>query len=382
MRTPIENLFTVTFAFCIALISPVHGGTPLPAAPQLSASSYVLMDFYSGKIIAQDSPNLRVEPASLTKMMTAYVVASELQQGTISLKESVVISEKAWRMEGSRMFIEVNKNVLVSDLLKGLIIQSGNDAAVALAEHIAGSEEGFVSLMNDFAAKLGMNGTSFVNSTGLPHPDHYTTAEDMALLAQAVIRDYPEEYLLYAEKEYSYAGINQRNRNKLLWRDKSVDGLKTGHTESAGYCLVTSAVRNQMRLISVVLGANSDKSRSEQSQRLLNYGFRFYKTTKVYLAGQKVKTVRIWMGETEELPLGVMRDVYITVPRGNADGLSTEVELIKYIKAPAKLGQPFGKARVMLNSQMLTQETLVALQNVDEGGWIQWAKDSILRYFE
>ncbi len=375
-------LLFVVLVLNFTLVPAAHSNTPLPAPPQLSASSYILMDFHSGRVVAQDNPDLRVEPASLTKMMTAYVVASELQQGTISLNDSVVISEKAWRMEGSRMFIEVNKNVTVDDLIKGLIIQSGNDAAVALAEHIAGSEEGFVSLMNDFAAKLGMTGTSFVNSTGLPDPDHYTSAKDMAILAQAVIRDYPEEYKLYSVKAFTFAGIKQLNRNKLLWRDKSVDGLKTGHTKSAGFCLVTSAVRNKMRLISVVLGANSDKSRAEQSQRLLNYGFRFYKTSKVYLAGQIVKTVRIWMGASEELPLGVMTDVYITVPRGNAEGLSTELELIQYIKAPAQLGQSFGKARIMLDSEILAETTLVALDNVEEGGWFQWAKDSILRYFE
>ncbi len=340
------------------------------------------MDFHSGKIIADNNPDIPVEPASLTKMMTAYVVAAELQQGTINLDDMVTVSEKAWRTEGSRMFIEVNKKVSVDDLVKGLIIQSGNDAAVALAEHIAGSEEGFVTMMNDFANTLGMTGTNFTNSTGLPEPDHYTTARDMALLAQAVIGDYPSEYGLYAVREFTYGGIKQLNRNKLLWRDSSVDGIKTGHTSSAGYCLVASAVRKNMRLISVVLGSNSDKTRADQSQRLLNYGFRFYETSKVYAAGQTVKNVRIWMGEKEQLPLGVMEDVYITVPRGYGGNLTTELELIDYIKAPARLGQSLGKTRVKLGEEVVAEATIVSLANVAEGSLFQWAKDSVLRYFE
>lgn len=371
----------------IAVVLFIHGvpafsQAPLPSPPQLSAKSYVLMDFNSGRIVANDNADLRVEPASLTKMMTAYVVAAELQQGTIKSSDQVTISEKAWRMEGSRMFIEVNKKVSVDDLIKGLIIQSGNDAAVALAEHIAGSEEGFVSLMNNFAQVLGMTGTNFMNSTGLPDPDHYTTAADMAILARSVIGDYPSEYSLYAVKDFTFAGIKQQNRNKLLWRDSSVDGLKTGHTESAGYCLVASAVRNDMRLISVVLGTPSDKARADQSQRLLNYGFRFYETKKVYIAGQTIKNVRIWMGEVEEIPLGVMEDVYITVPRGNDANLTTELELIDYIKAPAKRGQSLGKTRIKMSDDVIAEATLVALDDVNEGSIFQWAKDSVLRYFE
>lgn len=378
----LSNVIVAGLMLCFFAVTPSSAAAPLPSPPQLSANSYVLMDFHSGHVIAEENPELRVEPASLTKMMTEYVVAAELQQGTIKLTDHVTVSEKAWRMEGSRMFIEVNKKVLVDELIKGLTIQSGNDAAVALAEHIAGSEEGFVSMMNDFAHKLGMAGTNFVNSTGLPHPDHYTTARDMALLAQAVIGDYPREYGLYAVKEYTYGGIKQQNRNKLLWRDNTVDGIKTGHTESAGYCLVASAVRNNMRLISVVLGTTSDKARSDQSQRLLNYGFRFYETRKVYAAGQTVKNARIWMGEQEELPLGVMKDMYITVPRGNDDGLTTEFELIDYIQAPAKLGQSFGKARVKSGVEVVAEANLVSLADVNEGGMFQWMKDSILRYFE
>ncbi len=378
----LSNVIVAGLMLCFFAVTSSYAAAPLPSPPQLSANSYVLMDFHSGHVIAEENPELRVEPASLTKMMTEYVVAAELQQGTIKLTDHVTVSEKAWRMEGSRMFIEVNKKVLVDELIKGLTIQSGNDAAVALAEHIAGSEEGFVSMMNDFAHKLGMVGTNFVNSTGLPHPDHYTTARDMALLAQAVIGDYPREYGLYAVKEYTYGGIKQQNRNKLLWRDNTVDGIKTGHTESAGYCLVASAVRNNMRLISVVLGTASDKARSDQSQRLLNYGFRFYETRKVYAAGQTVKNARIWMGEQEELPLGVMKDMYITVPRGNDDGLTTEFELIDYIQAPAKLGQSFGKARVKSGVEVVAEANLVSLADINEGGMFQWMKDSILRYFE
>ncbi|MDO6462444.1 D-alanyl-D-alanine carboxypeptidase family protein [Granulosicoccaceae sp. 1_MG-2023] len=367
---------------CFWLPGIAGAAVPLPSPPQLSAKSYVLMDFHSGRVIAEHNVDERVEPASLTKMMTAYVVSAELAQGTVSLSDEATVSEKAWRMEGSRMFIEVNKRVTVEELLKGLIIQSGNDAAVALAEHIAGSEQGFVHMMNDYAAKLGMTGTSFMNATGLPDPDHYTTARDMALLAQAVIRDYPEEYALYAEREYTYGGIRQQNRNKLLWRDDSVDGLKTGHTASAGFCLVASAVRDSMRLISVVLGTNSDKARADQSQRLLNYGFRFYETSKVFVAGQPIKKVRIWQGETEELPVGVLRDVYITVPRGAGDSLQTEIELSDYIVAPASIGQKLGKTRVKSENEVIAEADLVSLANVNEGSLFQKAKDAVLRYFE
>jgi D-alanyl-D-alanine carboxypeptidase (penicillin-binding protein 5/6) len=356
--------------------------SPLPAPPQLPAKSYVLMDFHSGVVVAEKDADAKIEPASLTKMMTAYVVAAELQSGMIKATDKVNVSEKAWRMEGSRMFIEVNSRVSVDDLLKGLIIQSGNDAAVALAEHIAGSEESFASMMNDYAQQLGMVNTHFINSTGLPDPDHFTTAKDIALLAKAVIGDYPSEYGLYAVKSFTYGGIKQQNRNKLLWRDKSVDGLKTGHTQSAGYCLVSSSVRKKMRLISVVMGATSDKARADQSQRLLNYGFRFYKTNKVYSAGQTIKKVRVWMGETEVLPLGVMNDVYITVPRGTEESLSTELELTDYIKAPTKEGQSLGKTRVKLGNKVVAEATVVALATVKEGGWIQWVKDSVLRYIE
>ena len=375
--------FPALFLFVASALPLVaNAAVPLPSPPQLSAKSYVLMDFQSGRLIAENNLDERVEPASLTKMMTEYVVSAELAQGTVRLSDEVTVSEKAWRMEGSRMFIEVNKRVTVEELLKGLIIQSGNDAAVALAEHIAGSEQGFVHMMNDYAAKLGMTGTSFMNTTGLPDPDHYTTARDMATLARAVIRDYPEEYKLYAVREFTYGGIRQQNRNKLLWRDDSVDGLKTGHTQSAGYCLVSSAVRDGMRLISVVLGTNSDKARADQSQRLLNYGFRFFETSKVFVAGQPIKKVRIWQGETEELPVGVLQDVYITIPRGSSESLQTEIELSDYIVAPARIGQNLGKTRVKSENEVIAEANLVSLANVNEGSLFQKAKDAVLRYFE
>ena len=377
---PLNRFISVLVLLLCA--TKISAAPPLPAPPQLSANSYVMMDFNSGRIIAESNPDERVEPASLTKMMTGYVVASELQQGTIKLTDEVVISEKAWRMEGSRMFIEVNKRVLIEDLLKGLIIQSGNDAAVALAEHIAGSEESFSGMMNDFAQKLGMSGSSFVNATGLPHPDHYTTARDMALLAKAVIQDYPQEYALYAEKEFSYADIRQFNRNKLLWRDKSVDGIKTGHTQAAGYCLVASAERNGMRLITVLLGSNSEKARTEQSQRLLNYGFRFYTTNRVFSAGQTVKQVRIWKGDSESLPLGVLQDVYVTVPRGRDQELQTELTLLDSIEAPARVGQSFGKSRIKLGDEIIAEANLVALTQIGEGSLFQKAKDTVLQYFQ
>ena len=269
---------------------------PIPAPPQIGASSYMLMDFSSGRIIAESHADERVEPASLTKLMTAYTVFHALRQNQITLEDEVHVSEKAWRTEGSRMFIEVDTTVSVEDLLRGMIIQSGNDASVALAEHVAGTEDAFVGLMNQHAESLGMTGTSFMNTTGLPAEGHYVTARDIAMLSHAIVGEFPEYYGWYSEREFTYNGIRQHNRNSLLWRDESVDGLKTGHTDSAGYCLVTSAERSGMRLISVVTGTASTQAREDGSQALLNYGFRFYETHKLYSGGEEVTTARVWKG--------------------------------------------------------------------------------------
>lgn len=354
----------------------------IPSPPKLAATGYVLMDYHSGQMLVENHPDLRLEPASLTKMMTAYVVSHELESGHIALSDKVRISEKAWRMPGSRMFIEVGNEVSVKKLLKGLIIQSGNDASVALAEYVAGSEDSFVPLMNAHAKTLGMTGTNFANSTGLPHPDHYSTPRDMAVLAAAIIRDFPDHYAWYAEKSYTYNNISQNNRNLLLFRDETVDGLKTGHTEAAGYCLVASAKRKEMRLISVVMGTRSEKARAQESQKLLNYGFRFYETHRLYTAGQELKEMRIWKGEVESLKLGLKNELYITVPRGQYKNLNASLSVDKTIVAPARRGQVFGRVNIRLDDRELAERPLVALQDVREGGMMQVVKDNVLLMFQ
>ncbi len=354
---------------------------PVPAPPQVAAESYLLIDFDSGKVLAEKNTDKQVEPASITKLMTAYVVYHELEAGRLSLDEKVTISEKAWRMGGSRMYLELGSQVAVEELLKGLIIQSGNDASVALAEHIAGSEEAFVNVMNQYAAKLGMTSTYYKNSTGWPDKQHLTTARDIAKLASAIIREFPEHYKRYSEKVYTYNNIKQYNRNKLLWRDKSVDGLKTGHTESAGYCLVSSAKRGDMRLISVVLGAKSEKARASVSQSLLNYGFRFYETHKLYAAGEILSHARVWKGDSENVALGLMQDLNVTIPRGTYKNLQALMDVDANLEAPIKKGQELGVVRITLNDIDLHRAPLVALNQVERGSLLQIAKDYVLQLF-
>ncbi|MFA5626911.1 MAG: D-alanyl-D-alanine carboxypeptidase family protein [Thiohalomonadaceae bacterium] len=340
----------------------------VPEPPRVDARSHILIDYHSGHILAAQNAEEAMEPASLTKMMTAYVVFKELHNGEVKLEDKVRVSTKAWRTPGSRMFIEVNTQVSIEQLLKGTIIQSGNDASVALAEHIAGSEEVFASMMNEHARNIGMNGTNFVNATGLPDPQHYSTAHDMAKLAIHLIREAPEYYGWYAEKEYTYGGITQGNRNLLLYRDNTVDGLKTGHTESAGYCLVTSALRNDMRLISVVMGAKSESARANESQKLLNYGFRFYETHKLYDATQPVKSVRIWKGASDTVALGLDESMYITVPRGQYDKLDAMLSVDSNIMAPIQKGQRIGRVNIKLGTEVLAESSLIALEDVADGG--------------
>lgn len=368
--------------FMVLAVSGIVGAAPLPAPPQLSATSFLLVDYDSGRVIAAKNQDERIEPASLTKMLTAYVVSVELERGSIALDDDVIVSEFAQSMPGSRMFIESGKTVKLIDLLKGLIIQSGNDASVALAEHIAASETGFADLMNQTAKIMGLTNSNFVNASGLPHPDHYTTATDLATLSRALIRDYPEEYQLYAVKEYEFNSIPQRNRNSLLWRDDTVDGIKTGHTEAAGYCLVGSAVRDNMRLISVILGTASEKTRAAESQQLLNYGFRFFKTGKVYSAGDSLVDARVWMGSQKTVPLGVEDDVYLTLPREQFDDITSQVELSEYIKAPIRVGQPLGRTVLTADGTEIGEVPLVSLVKVDEGGFFTRMKDSIMRHFQ
>ena len=355
---------------------------PIPKAPEFDADSYILMDFDSGLILAEKNPDKRVDPASITKLMTAYLVDKALAAGDISMDDQVTISEKAWRMQGSKMFIEVGKKVSLPDLIKGMIIQSGNDATVALAEHVAGSEQAFAEYMNHQAAQLGMTGTQYRNSTGWPDPDHYSTARDIAVLSQAIIRDFPESYKLYREKEYTFNDIRQFNRNRLLWRDGDVDGLKTGHTEAAGYCLVSSALKDRMRLIAVILGADSDKARTQHSQTLLNYGFRFYETQKLYQARDVLKSARVWYGDREQVALGVNEDVFVTIARGRWKDLDASIEIDSLIKAPVAAGQELGQLNVRLGEETIVSQPLVAIQSVNDGGLVQKAMDSIKLLFQ
>ena len=365
-----------------AIAGVARGAAPLPSPPQLSAKSYLLIDHVSGTVIAEHASAERVEPASLTKIMTAYIVAEGLARGSLALDEPVIVSERAQSMPGSRMFVEAGSVVPLEDLLRGLVIQSGNDASVALAEHVAATEEGFVDMMNRTAAALGMPGTSFANASGLPHPDHYTTAKDLSVLARAVIRDHPDVYRLYAERSFAWNGIEQKNRNTLLWRDPTVDGMKTGHTESAGYCLVASAVRDGMRLVSIVLGTASDKTRIAESQRLLNYGFRFFETRRVYAAGEAVTESQVWMGETESIALGVAEDLYLTLPRDLFDELRGRIEVSDYIRAPTRIGQTLGRSVLSAGDQVVEEVPLLALQSIEEGGILTRMKHSIMRHFD
>ncbi|MCK5396110.1 MAG: D-alanyl-D-alanine carboxypeptidase [Gammaproteobacteria bacterium] len=352
---------------------------PVPAPPEVAAKNYLLIDFASGKILAEKNADAQIEPASITKLMTAYVVYKEIDEDRLSMDDTVIISEKAWRMGGSRMYLEVNSEVSVHDLLKGLIIQSGNDASVALAEHIGGTEDAFVQLMNQYAVELGMENTNFVNSTGWPDKKHLTSARDIAKLAMVVIRDFPEHYAWYAEKEYTYNEIKQYNRNKLLWSDNSVDGLKTGHTESAGYCLVSSALRSDMRVVAVVLGTKSKKARASVSQTILNYGFRFYESHTLYEEGEVLSRPRIWKGEFEQLAVGLDEDFSITIQRGVYDKLDAVMDIDKDIEAPISKGQQVGVVKVSLEGELLESVPLVALEAVAEGSFIQIAKDYVLR---
>ena len=381
----LKKIRTTNLPMILVAIVYLFGATAFaiePKAPKLSATSYILKDFNSGKIIAELNGNNRIEPASLTKMMASYVIDHELRLGNISMTDQVKVSEKAWKMPGSRMFIEVNTEVSVEELIKGIIIQSGNDATVAMAEYVAGTEDAFVALMNEYARQLGMENTHFVNSTGLPHKDHYTTARDLAILVEAVIRDFPEHYKWYSEKEFTYNNIKQYNRNKLLWRDSSVDGVKTGHTESAGFCLAASAEKNGMRLISVVLGTDSERARTTESQKLLTYGFRFYETHKLYDSSVSLTNAKIWKGDSDFIPLGIEEDLWITIPRGKYKSLKASISLVSKIVAPAQRGTTYGTVDVSLAGEPLLTRDLIALKDVKEGGFFDGLIDSVKMRFE
>ncbi len=370
------------FALLFLSLSLQAAPSLVPSPPAINAKAWLLIDYNSNQVLAEHNVDEQVEPASLTKMMTGYVVQKEIENGSISMDDMVLVSEKAWRMKGSRMFIEVNKRVSLRDLLKGMIIQSGNDASVALAEHVAGSEDAFVQLMNQYARSLGMNGTHYMNSTGWPEKNHYTTVRDLAILARALIRDFPEHYAWYKEKVFTYNNIKQNNRNRLLWLDERVDGIKTGHTESAGYCLVASAKEGDMRLISVVVGTSSDKARSATSRKLLNYGFRFYETFLLHKANEPLTTMRIWKGEKENLPLGLSEDLYLTLPRGQRSKVSASMTVEPMLVAPAIKGQSYGTVDIKLGNRTLVSKPLVALEDIPEGGLWRSLVDNIMMMFQ
>jgi D-alanyl-D-alanine carboxypeptidase (penicillin-binding protein 5/6) len=345
--------------------------TPV-APPRLASKSHYLVDFKTGKVLYANAADVQLAPASLTKLMTAYVVFGALQDGRIRLDDRAHVSEKAWRMGGTRMFIEVGSDVGVEDLLRGLLIQSGNDAAVALAEHVAGTVDAFAAEMNAAAMRLGMQNTAFRNPHGLPARGHYTTARDLAVLAKAIIEQFPDFYSLYAEREFTYNGIAQNNRNALLWRDPSVDGLKTGYTESAGYCLVTSAQRGGMRLIAVVLGAPTPRVRNDGAQKLLEYGFTNFETHKLYSAGQALDNARVFGGEVEFARLGLTEDIYVTIPRGGYSKLAASMDVLAQLAAPLGRGTKVGEVKISFDGAPLANSPLVVLTGVLDGG--VWAR--------
>jgi len=350
----------------------------IPIPPTIEASSFVLQDYQTGKVLAENNADAKLAPASLTKIMTVYVVFKEIANGHLKPDDLATISKKAWSTSGSRMFVEVNDRVKIEDLLKGVIIQSGNDASVALAEHVAGSEEVFAAMMNQQAERLGMKNTQFKNSDGLPVEGHYTTARDLAILTQALIKEFPDFYPWFSQKEFVYNKIVQHNRNQLLGRDPSVDGVKTGHTDEAGFCLVASALRNDMRLISVVMGAKSDNARAVQNQNLLNYGFRFYEAHKLYDGKKSLSDARVWKGDIKELPLGLAEDLYATIPRGHYNDLKAVINVDKNITAPVKEGDKLGSVEVSFKGEPIIKKDLVALKTVEKGNIFRQLTDSAI----
>jgi D-alanyl-D-alanine carboxypeptidase (penicillin-binding protein 5/6) len=355
---------------------------PVPAPPIIGAKSYLIVDGNTGRELASLEPDKALAPASLTKLMTAYAIFKALEETRISLDDQVTVSEKAWRTPGSRMFIEVGTRVTVADLLLGMIVQSGNDASVALAEHVAGTESVFAEVMNQYAAALGMHSSHFENATGLPGEQHYSTARDLATLATAIIHEFSNYYRWYSVKEFEYNNISQNNRNSLLWRDSSVDGMKTGHTDDAGYCLVSSAKRDGMRIVSVVLGTASAKTRVEGSQALINYGFRFFETKLLFKAGEPVTKARIWKAANEYTPLGLPEDLYITVPRGSYEDVESVLNIPAVLVGPVSEGQPLAELKVTLNGDDLVSEPLRALNDNPSGSLWQRTRDGVKLWFE
>lgn len=373
------KLPVIFLALLLNLVVPGGRAVDLPVAPppRLDARAWLLQDMQSGKVLANARADDRMEPASLTKLMTAYLSFAAVKSGRIKLTDTLPISERAWKAEGSRMFLDPRRPATVDELLKGMIVQSGNDASIVLAEGIAGSEEGFAQMMNEQARRLNMKGSHFVNATGLPHPDHYATATDLAVLAGAIIRDFPDFYKLYSIPEYTYNNITQPNRNLLLRLDPHVDGMKTGHTESAGFCLISSARRGERRLLSVVMGAKSESARALESQRLLNYGFQFTDTVRMYRGGQAVKTLQVWKGEKDEVRAGFARDFHLTLPKGTYSRVEAKLESRQPLMAPIKRGKPVAIMHLFLDGKPLGSYALVALESVEVAGLFGRLWDSL-----
>ena len=353
-----------------------------PSAPTIDAAAYILQDYHTGKVLAENNADAKLAPASLTKIMTVYVVFTELSNGHLHLEDMVTISEKAWKTSGSRMFVELGNQIKVEDLLKGVIIQSGNDASVALAEHVGGNEETFAEMMNQHAIRLGMANSHFKNSDGLPVEDHYTTGRDLAILTTALIKEFPDYYRWFSQKEFTFNKITQQNRNKLLSRDESVDGVKTGFTDDAGYCLVASALREDMRLISVVMGAKSANARANENQTLLNYGFRFYESHRLYQGKTALNEARVWKGASKTISLGLAEDIYVTIPRRQYKDLKAVINVDKKITAPVADGAKLGSVKVTLKDEVVINKDLVALKAVDQGNIFQRLSDSVMMMME
>ncbi len=375
------NALIIFFFSTAAFTNPNPRQIIIPAPPQLAATAYLLIDANSGRVLAEKNADKALPPASITKLMTSYIVSAEIERGSISLDDKVNISVEAWKKGGSKMFIREGTQVPVIDLVRGMIIQSGNDATIALAEHVAGSESAFVDVMNQQAKLLGLSNTHFMNATGWPEEGHYSSARDIAILAKALITDFPESYKYYSEKYFSYNGINQPNRNKLLFRDKTIDGFKTGHTEEAGYCLVASSEKEGMRLISVVMGTRSDNARAQESQKLLAYGFRYYHTHKLYEKNATVSTSRVWKGQVDSIDLGVTKDIYLTIPRGAEDKLVAKASVDNVIEAPVGVNQELGSVIITLEGEELLNSPLISLQEVEEAGSFSRIYDGIALFF-
>lgn len=368
----------LTILFLISLLLPLSSWAAAAPPPSLEVSAYLLRDVNSGTNITSNKKDEKLEPASLTKLMTAYLTFDAIRQGHLTLDQTIPVSEKAWKAEGSRMFIEPRKSVTVDELLHGLIIQSGNDAAIALAEAIGGSEDQFATMMNNQSNKLGMVATHYMNATGLPDTEHYTTASDLATMADALIRDFPADYSrLYKQKEYTYNKIKQFNRNKLLWLDANVDGVKTGHTQAAGYCLVSSAIRDKTRLIAVVLGAKNEAMRASESQRLLNYGFQFFESTLVYSKSQAISAIPVYKGFTKTVTATVANDLYLSLPKGDYSRVKASMTSKQPLIAPVKEGQAVGKITFSLDGKVINEQTLVASTAIDPAGFFGRIVDNI-----